>query len=110
MVAPGPKLQELAGAINAKLVGAKSSAHADLVGLTYFNGKPGIQRAIIRVTGTADAAAIRKALSPSPDAAVTVATAANEWQIVLPNGAPLVIPTGGLSTACAACDAGNTSG
>ena len=92
---PGPKLQELAEALNAKLVAAKFSAHAELIGLTYFNGKPGIQRAILKVTGAADAAAIRKALSPSPDSGVTVATAANVWQIMLPNGAPLVIPTGG---------------
>src|SRR6202020_2624869 len=77
---PGPKLQELAEAINTELVAAKLSAHADLAGLTYFSGNPGIQRAIIRVTGTADAAAIRKALSPSPDATVSVATAANVWQ------------------------------
>jgi Zinc carboxypeptidase len=94
---PGPKLQELAEALNAKLVAAKLSAHAELIGLTYFNGKPGIQRAILRVTGSADAVAIRKALSPSPDATMSVTTAANVWQIVLPNGAPLVIPTGGAA-------------
>ena len=91
---PGPKLNELAEAINAKLLAAKLTAHADLIGLTYFNGKQGIQRAILRVTGSADAEAIRKALLPAPDAApMNVTTAASVWQIVLPNGASLVIPT-----------------
>jgi len=46
------------------------------------------------VTGSADAAAIRKALMPSPDATADVATAANVWQILLSNAAPLVISTG----------------
>jgi len=94
---PGPKLSALAGAMNAKLDGAKLTAHAELIGLTYLNGKQGIQRAILRVTGSADAAAIRKALMPSPDAVVEVATSANVWQILLPNAAPLVIATGAAS-------------
>jgi hypothetical protein len=91
---PGPKLNGLAEAINAKLTAAKLNAHAELIGLTYFNGKQGIQRAILRVTGNADAAAIRTALVPAADATVSVATAAAVWQIILPNAAPLVIPTG----------------
>ena len=91
---PGPKLNGLAEAINAKLTAAKLNAHAELIGLTYFNGKQGIQRAILRVTGSADAAAIRTALVPAPDSTVNVATSANVWQIILPNAAPLVIPTG----------------
>jgi Zinc carboxypeptidase len=91
---PGPKLSALASAINTKLDGAKLSAHAELIGLTYLSGKQGIQRAILRINGSADAAAIRKALLPSPDATADVATAANVWQILLPNAAPLVISTG----------------
>ena len=91
---PGPKLNGLAEAINTKLAAAKLNAHAELIGLTYFNGKQGIQRAILRVTGNADAAAIRTALVPPADATVNVATAASVWQIILPNAAPLVIPTG----------------
>jgi Zinc carboxypeptidase len=91
---PGPKLSALASAINTKLDGAKLSAHAELIGLTYLSGKQGIQRAILRINGSADAAAIRKALMPSPDATADVATAANVWQILLPNAAPLVISTG----------------
>jgi hypothetical protein len=91
---PGPKLNGLAEAINAKLTAAKLNAHAELIGLTYFNGKQGIQRAILRVTGSADAGAIRTALMPAPDSTVNVATAANVWQVILPNAAPLIIPTG----------------
>ncbi len=91
---PGPKLNGLAEAINTKLAAAKLNAHAELIGLTYFNGKQGIQKAILRVTGSADAAAIRTALVPPADASVNVATAASVWQIILPNAAPLVIPTG----------------
>jgi hypothetical protein len=91
---PGPKLNTLAEAINEKLSAAKLSAHAELTGLTYSNNKPGIQRAILRITGSADPAAIRKAIVPAPDAPIAVATAASVWQIELPNAAPLVIPTG----------------
>jgi Zinc carboxypeptidase len=91
---PGPKLNGLAEAINTKLAAAKLNAHAELIGLTYFNGKQGIQKAILRVTGSADAAAIRTALVPPADSTVNVATAASVWQIILPNAAPLVIPTG----------------
>jgi hypothetical protein len=91
---PGPKLNGLAEAINTKFVAAKLNAHAELIGLTYFNGKQGIQRAILRVTGSADASAIRNAQVPPADATLNVATAASVWQIILPNAAPLVIPTG----------------
>ncbi len=91
---PGPKLDTLGEAINAKLTAAKLGAQAELIALTYESGRQGIQQAIFRLSGNADPTAIRKALMPSPDSLLNVATAASVWQILLPNGAPLVIPTG----------------
>jgi hypothetical protein len=93
-VVPGLKIAALGEAINAKLGAAKLNAHAELVGLTYLNGRQGIQRAIFRFTGDADAAAIRKAITPSPDSESAPIAGASEWEFMLPNAAPLVIPTG----------------
>jgi hypothetical protein len=90
---PGPRIDALAEAINAKLATAKLSAQAELIGLTYLNGKQGIQRAIFRLTGSADASAIRKAIAPAPDSETATPANASELEILLSGAAPLVIPT-----------------
>src|SRR5882757_4387029 len=58
----GEKLQGIARTINARLESQKVSATVKLVGVTYQSSQPGILRVVLQVTGSADMAAVRKAL------------------------------------------------
>jgi hypothetical protein len=60
---PGDTIQSIAQNIDKALIAAKLPAKAQLVGLTYVNKDAGIRRAILRVAGTGDAGAVRKALT-----------------------------------------------
>lgn len=91
---PGPRIAEIAEAINAKLSAARLNARVELAGLTFFNGKAGAQRAVLRMSGNADLAAIRKAIAPAPEAPPQAGPAVTTWEIVLPGGGLLGIPTG----------------
>jgi hypothetical protein len=90
----GPKLDAIAKAIDAKLLTAKVNAHAELIGLTYRSGQAGINRALVRIIGSTDAIAIRKALMPSGDATTNAPTSARVWEIQIDTAAPIVISTG----------------
>jgi hypothetical protein len=61
--APGDTIQSIAERIDQEFSAAKLGATAQLVALTYVNKESGIRRAILRVTGTSDADAVRKALT-----------------------------------------------
>jgi hypothetical protein len=62
--APGPRLEEIARGLQAALEAAKLKATVTLLGVNYAAGQPGIQKAILHVTGTSDRAAIERALIP----------------------------------------------
>ncbi len=61
---PGETIGAIAQRVNALLSAAKLKATARLLGLSYVDREPGIRRAILSVSGTASAAAVRKALTP----------------------------------------------
>src|SRR5260370_33977924 len=58
----GEKLQGIGRTINARLENQKVSATVELVAVTYQSGRPGISRAVLQLTGSADVASVRKAL------------------------------------------------
>ncbi|MDE3134995.1 MAG: hypothetical protein KGL59_00335 [Acidobacteriota bacterium] len=84
---PGDTLQSIAEAIDKAFSEAKLKATAQLVGLTYVNQEPGIRRAILRVSGTAETEAVRKALT---GAGKTVRFAAVKELVLLVGNAPPV--------------------
>ena len=65
-IAPGDTIQSITGRIAKAFSAAKLPFAAQHVGLTYVSKVLGIHRAILRVSGTTDAAAIRKALAGAP--------------------------------------------
>jgi hypothetical protein len=91
---PGAKLDAIAKTINDRLQAGKINAHAELIGLAYQSGQQGIDRAILRINGSVDAAAIRKALTPSDDATPMVTTSVRQWELLTANAAPIYISTG----------------
>lgn len=98
-VAPGPPLAEIAERIGAALQAAKLPATVELIGLTYAAGQPGIQKAILRVGGTSDRDALRRALMPEGRPPIQFAAVrsvvllvGSEPPLVLANPEPLVLP------------------
>lgn len=87
----GEPLQAIAHAINARLAEQKIAASVELVGLTYQSSQPGIHRAILQVSGSATAAAIRAALVPAEGESPLHGIIARELQLRLPNASPLTI-------------------
>ncbi|HEV2387813.1 MAG TPA: M14 family metallopeptidase [Candidatus Acidoferrales bacterium] len=61
---PGETLDAIAKRVNEAFASAKVNATARLVGLTYADKEQAIHRAILDVSGAADAAAVRRALAP----------------------------------------------
>jgi len=60
---PGDKLDSIAKTINSTFKDKKVEAKAELVGVTYVANQAGIRRALLRLTGTTDVSAIRKAFA-----------------------------------------------
>ena len=104
---PGDKIEAIAADINKALAAAKINATARLVGLTYADKEPGIRRAILQLSNEADAATVRKALSPGGRPPVRFAAvseidifAGNAAPITTANPVPLTLPAlGPLGTA-----------
>jgi hypothetical protein len=92
----GEKLQGIARAINARLESQKVSATVELVGVTYQNSQPGILRVVLQVTGSADLAAIRKALDAGEGESPLRMITAREVELRMPDGSPLLLGGGGL--------------
>ena len=61
----GERLQAIARTVNARLTDQKVPANVVLVAITYQADRAGIHRAVLQVSGTATAAAIRAALMPA---------------------------------------------
>ncbi len=62
--APGPRLEEMTQGLQTAFKAAKLKATAVLVGVSYVSGQPGIQKAILRVEGASNRAAVERALTP----------------------------------------------
>jgi Zinc carboxypeptidase len=92
----GEKLQGIARIINARLEAEKVAASVELVGVTYQSGQAGIRRAVVQVTGTADAASIKKALDPGEGESPLRMITAREIELRMPDGFSLLLGGGGL--------------
>jgi hypothetical protein len=87
---PGAKLQGIAQAVNVKLSDKKINAQAELSGITYEAGQQGIDRAILHISGSADAAAIRTALTGGDGNAFS-ALSVREFDVMIDKSAPVTI-------------------
>jgi hypothetical protein len=87
---PGDTIQSIAKGVNQALSAAKLDAAAQLVGLTYVSKEPGIRRAILRVSGTAGAEAVRKALAPEGKPPVRF-SAVKELVLLAGNAPPVTL-------------------
>jgi hypothetical protein len=92
----GEKFQGIARTINARLENQKVSATVELVAVTYQSGQPGITRAVLQVTGSADVAAVRKALEAGDGESPLRMVTAREVELRMPDGSPLLLGGGGL--------------
>lgn len=86
----GDKIEAIAKRVNEALTAAKLEASARIVGLTYEDKEPGIRRAILRISGSTDSEAVRKALSPEGKPPVRFA-AVRELVLLIGAEAPLAI-------------------
>ncbi len=86
---PGDTIQSIANEIDKMFAAAKLQATAQLVALTYANKVPGIHRAILRVSGTTDAAAVRKALAGAGKPVRFAAV--NELVLLVGNAPPITL-------------------
>ena len=98
----GERLQAIARIINARLQEQKVSATVALVGLTYQSAQPGIHRAVLQVSGSATAAAIRAALVPPEGESPLRAIAAREVQLRFAAAPPFTIGVAARATPVAA--------
>src|SRR5580698_1865481 len=92
----GEKLQGIARIINARLENQKVDATVELVAVTYQSGQPGIRRAVLQVAGSADMAALQKALDAVEGESPLRAITAREVELRMATGPPLVLSGGGL--------------
>lgn len=106
----GDKLQGIARIINARLEDQKVSATVELVAVTYQSGQPGIRRAVLQVTGTADMAAIQKALDAGEGESPLRMITAREIELRMADGSPLLLGGGGLRTGAGATAAAPAAG
>jgi hypothetical protein len=97
----GEKLQGIARTINARLENQKVAATVELVAVTYQSGQPGIRRAVLQVTGSADMAAVQKALEAGEGESPLHAITAREVELRMATGLPLVLSGGGLRAGAA---------
>jgi hypothetical protein len=92
----GEKLQGIARIINTRLEAEKVAASVELVGVIYQSAQPGIRRAVVQVTGTADAASIKKALDPGEGESPLRMITAREIELRMPDSSSLLLGGGGL--------------
>src|SRR3984885_11654720 len=92
----GEKLQGIARIINARLENQKVDATVELVAVTYQSGQPGIRRAVLQGAGSADMAALQKALDAVEGESPLRAITAREVELRMATGPPLVLSGGGL--------------
>jgi hypothetical protein len=92
----GDKLQGIAKTINARFEAQKVAATVELVAVTYQSGQPGIRRAVLQVTGTADVAAVRKALEVGEGESPLHTITAREVELRMADGTPLLLGGGGM--------------
>jgi Zinc carboxypeptidase len=97
----GEKLQGIAKTINARLENQKVAATVELVTLTYQSGQPGIHKAVLQVTGTADLAAVRKALETGEGESPLKAITAREIELRMADGNLLLLAGGGVRAGAA---------
>lgn len=98
----GEKLLGISKVVNARLQNEKVAATVELVGLTYLSGQPGIRRAIMQVTGAADAASIQKALTAEEGESPLRSITAREVKLLMPDGSTLPLGGGGVRGAAVA--------
>src|SRR5690348_4248408 len=96
---PGDKIEAIAGEINKACAAEKINATAKLIGLAYADKESSIRRAILRLSGEVDAAAVRKALSPEGKPPVRFAAVSevvilsgSAPPVTLTNPVPLALP------------------
>ena len=106
----GDKLQGIARIINARLENQKVAATVELVAVTYQSGQPGIHRAVLQVTGSADMAAVRKALEAGEGESPLRMVTAREVKLRMADGAPLLLGSGGIRGAAVAPTVASTGG
>lgn len=106
----GEKLQGIAKTINARLEAAKVSAIAELVAVTYQSGQSGISRVVLELTGSADMAAVRKALKAGEGESPLRTVTAREVELRMANGSPLLLGGGGLRVGAGALAASPAAG
>src|ERR1700728_542938 len=94
----GEKLQGIARTINERLTAQKVPAKAELVGVTYQSGQPGIRRVVLQVTGSADRSSLQKALTSAEGEPPLKNVHAREVKLLLTDGAPLLLGGGGNGT------------
>ena len=92
----GEKLQAIARIINTRLENQKVDATVELVAVTYQSGQPGIRRAVLQVAGSADMAAVQKALDAVEGESPLRAITAREVELRMATGLPLVLSGGGV--------------
>jgi hypothetical protein len=90
------QLQGIARTINTRLENQKVAAKVELAGVTYQSGQPGIRRAVLLVTGSADMASIQKALVVDEGESPLRAITAREIKLLMPDGSPLLLGGGGI--------------
>ena len=106
----GEKLQSIAQIINTRLEAQKVAASVELVGVTYQSGQPGIRRAVVQVTGTTDAASIKKALDPGEGESPLRMITAREIELRMSDGFSLLLGGGGLRPGATAVAAAPSTG
>jgi hypothetical protein len=92
----GEKLQGIARTINARFEAQKVSATAELVAVTYQSGQSGIGRVVLQLVGSADMAAVRKALETGEGESPLRTVTAREVELRMADGSPLLLGAGGL--------------
>jgi hypothetical protein len=92
----GEKLQGIARTINARLESQRVSATVELIGVMYQSSQPGILRVVLQITGSADMAAVRKALEAGEGESPLRMITAREIELRMADGSPLLLGGGGL--------------
>lgn len=95
----GEKIEAIARDINARLAAQKIDATAELVGLTYQSGQPGIRRAVVQITGSAPVSAVQAAFAEEQGESALRAIRAHEVELLMADGTSLLLPGGGAGAA-----------
>ena len=106
----GEKLEAIARLINARLSARKLQATAELIGLTYQSGQPGIRRAVIQISGSAGAGEVQQALASDEGESPLRTIRAREVELLMPDGTSLLLPGGGQAPGANAGTAAQAAG